>query len=329
MNFKSVIKFLLFFITISIYGQPEYQITGVISDHNNKGIAYVNVLLIKAKDSTLVKGTITSETGAYKIDNVVTNDSYMIMCSYVGYQTKYSKPFNLNKNYTVENLILSEGENLDEVYIETKKPLYVQKADRMVIHVENSIVSSGSTALEVLERSPGINVNRHSNSISIAGKEGVVVMINNKISYMPASALVQMLDGMSADNISSIELITTPPANFDAEGNAGFINIILKERTDLGLNGSYTLSAGLGGKGSITSNNINFNYRKEKLNLFGNYSYSNRTQFQSFEIIRNQEKDNDLFSSYTLTSRDPKRPVHTGRLGLDYQVTNKTIMGIY
>ena len=83
-------------------------------------------------------------------------------------------------------------------------------------------------------------------------------MINGKRSYLPASAVVQMLDGMSAGNIKSIELITTPPANFDAEGNAGFINIVMKERTDIGLNGSYSFNYGLGGNGSVTSNNINF-----------------------------------------------------------------------
>lgn len=193
------------------------------------------------------------------------------MCSYVGYQIAYSTPFYLDKDYTVVTLILIEGENLDEVYIEAKNPLYEQKVDRMVI--KNSIASSGGTALEVLERSPGINVNRQSNSISIAGKEGVMVMVNDKISYIPASSLVQMLQGMSSDNISSIELITSPPANFDAEGIAGYINIILKKRTDLGLNGSYSFSRGYG-RGVTNNDNLNFNYRKNNINIFGSYGFS-------------------------------------------------------
>lgn len=195
------------------------------------------------------------------------------MCSYVGYQIAYSTPFYLDKDYTVVTLILIEDENLDEVYIEAKNPLYEQKVDRMVINIENSIASSGGTALEVLERSPGINVNRQSNSISIAGKEGVMVMVNDKISYIPASSLVQMLQGMSADNISSIELITSPPANFDAEGIAGYINIILKKRTDLGLNGSYSFSRGYG-RGVTNNDNLNFNYRKNNINIFGSYGFS-------------------------------------------------------
>jgi len=197
----------------------------------------------------------------------------------------------------------------------------------MVINVENSIVSAGGTALEVLERSPGVNVNRQSNSIAIAGKEGVVVMVNDKISYMPASALVQMLEGMSADNISSIELITTPPANFDAEGNAGYINIVLKKRTDLGLNGSYSISTGYG-KGITNNNNLNFNYRKNKINLYGSYGFSIDKRAQIFKTSRQYEENGDLLTSSTITDRDPRQRNHNLRLGLDIDISEKTIMGM-
>lgn len=325
MNFKSSFTFVLFFVSIFSFSQSQNKVTGLISDTNNQGIAYVNVLLIKASDSTLTKGTITSEKGAYTIDNIA-RGNYMIMCSYVGYKTAYSKSFYLDSDYTVEPLILDEGELLNEVIVEAKKPLYQQKVDRMVINVENSIVSAGTTALEVLERSPGVIVNRQSNSISIAGKEGVVVMINDKISYMPASALVQMLQGMSSDNISSIELITTPPANFDAEGNAGYINIVLKKRTDLGLNGSYSLSAGYG-KGITNNNNINFNYRKNKINIFGSYGFSIDGRDQIFKTSRAFEENGNLLTSKTITDRDPTQRDHNLRLGIDVNTSDKTIMG--
>ena len=227
---KSIFLFVFsFFISFHFFAQNTYSVSGLVKGSNNQGVPYVNVLLLKATDSTLSKGTISKDDGTYIIENT-SKGNYLIMCSSVGYQTVYSKPFTLNKNYITENLFLNEGEQLNEIVVEAKKPLYQQKVDRMVINVENTIVSAGGTALEVLERSPGVIINRQNNNISIAGKEGVVVMINDKISYMPASSLVQMLNGMSADNISSIELITTPPANFDAEGNAGFINIILKKK---------------------------------------------------------------------------------------------------
>jgi len=133
---------------------------------------------------------------------------------------------------------------------------------------------------------------------------------------------------MSANNINSIELITTPPANFDAEGNAGFINIIMKERTDVGLNGSYSFTYGLGGNGSVTSDNINFNYRKDKLNIFGNYSFSNRSQDMIFGFDREKVDNNNILTTATVSDREPKRPVSNARLGLDFKVTNKIIMGL-
>lgn len=323
---KCIIKLVLLFISISSFSQSQYSVNGLISDVNNTAIAYANILLLKANDSTFVKGMMSSENGTYKIENV-NSGNYLIMSSFVGFQTSYSKPFELNTNYKVETLILSEGESLDEVYIQVKKPLYEQKVDRMVINVENSIVSSGGTALEVLERSPGINVNRQSNSISIAGKEGVVVMINDKISYMPASSLVQLLDGMSADNISSIELITTPPANFDAEGNAGYINIKLKKRTDLGLNGSYSFSAGYG-KGVTNNNNINFNYRKNKTNIYGSYGFSLDERAQVFKTSRAYTENGALLASNTITNRDPTNRNHNLRFGIDINTSEKTIMGV-
>ncbi|MFH4967014.1 outer membrane beta-barrel family protein [Gaetbulibacter sp. M240] len=316
------------FLIISAFGlaQSQFTISGDVKDTNQQGIAFVNVLLVKAQDSSLVKGTISNENGFYSI-NSVSAGTYKIISSFVGYQTHYSKTFTLNQNYKLETIIMGEGELLDEVVVEAKKPLYQQKTDRMVINVENSIVSSGSTALEVLERSPGVNINRQSNSISISGKSGVVLMINGKISYMPESAVVQMLQGMSADNIESIELITSPPANFDAEGNAGYINIVLKKRSDLGLNGSYTLSGGYG-NGLTTNNNLNFNYRKEKINIFGSYGFVLDERNNTFKTSREYMEGGNALATFTETNRDPRDRTHNFRLGLDFDISEKTIMGV-
>ena len=271
MKYSKAVLFLLSIFWSNLDAQSSYSISGIINEGNGSGMAFANVLLLKSIDSTLVKGTLTLEDGTYKLESE-TNDNYLIMTSLVGFQSVYSKPFTLSQDYTVEPLVLEEGEQLGEVLVQYKKPLYEQKIDRMVINVENSIVSAGSSALEVLERSPGVSVNRQNSTLSLVGKNGVVVMINGKESYMPQSSLVQLLEGMSSDNIASIEIITTPPANFDAEGNAGYINIVLKKQTDAGLNGAYSFSGGIG-NGTTTSENISFNYRKNKLNLFGNYSF--------------------------------------------------------
>ena len=194
-SFKALFWLFFFGYSVSSYSQ-SYSVSGLINDSSGEGIPYVNVLLIKVSDSTLVKGTISTEDGTFKIENS-DSGNYLIMSSSVGYQTAYSKPFELTSNYNVETLILKEGEQLDEIVVQATKPLYQQKIDRMVINVENSIVSAGGSALEILERSPGVLVNRQNNSISVVGKEGVVVMIDGKTSYVPVSALVQMLDHLS------------------------------------------------------------------------------------------------------------------------------------
>lgn len=271
---------------ITQFAYTQNSINGRIQDNLGTPIAFANVLLLKANDSTLVKGTITEDSGQFSFESIA-QGQYIVSVSMVGFKPSFSEPLLISENSRIAlpPILLSEGVELDEVVVTTKKNLYVQKIDRMVINVESSILSAGSSALEILERSPGVVVDRQNNTISLVGKSGVFVMIDGKQSYMPISSLVQMLEGMSANNIETIELITTPPANYDAEGNAGFINIVLKEQTDVGFNGSYSLSAGIG-NGNTTSDNISFNYRKKRLNLFGNYSFLRNEQGQLFEFDR-------------------------------------------
>jgi outer membrane receptor protein involved in Fe transport len=318
---------LLFFCKLTVNGQQAVQ-GKVIGDDGN-ALPFANALLLNSEDSKLVRGAVTDLNGDYIIENIEPGE-YIVTVSFVGYSTQSSKPFVLRSNstFSVPTITISETVGLDEVTVRAKKPLYQQKIDRMVINVASSILSAGTTALEVLERSPGVLVNRQDNSISIVGKEGVVVMMNGKLSYMPTSSLVQLLEGMSSDNIESIELITTPPANFDAEGNAGYINIVLKKNIDTGLNGSYSFSGGIG-NGTTTSDNINFNYRKNKINIFGDYGFRRRNQGQLWEFSRSFLNSSNIQTDLlTITDRDPIQRNHSLRFGIDYQTTEKTIVGM-
>lgn len=309
-------------------GMSQNSISGTVRSQDEP-ISYANVIVFNSIDSSLVKGSISNEKGYFQINNLP-DGKYFVEASMMGYVNVRSDDLKLNNKmvHQLKDLVLSEQIILDEVVVNVEKPLYEQKVDRMVINVESSILSAGSTALEVLERSPGIVVDRQSNTISLVGKSGVTVMINGKISYLPQESIVQLLEGTSSDNIQTIELITTPPANLDAEGNAGYINIVLKERTDQGLNGSYSISAGYG-NGGTTNNNINFNYRKGKLNVFGNYSFLYRTQGQVFEFSREYEnEEGDQFYVLSVSDRDPIQRNHNARIGLDYQISEKTVAGI-
>ncbi|MDQ3536117.1 MAG: TonB-dependent receptor, partial [Bacteroidota bacterium] len=240
-------------------------------------IPYANVLLLNSLDSTLVKGEITNRSGNFSLATDK-GGKYLVAIKFIGYQDYYSKAFSLDAaNPTIELGSIRAVENareLNAVLIEAVKPLFEQKIDRTVINVESSIAASGGSVLDILARSPGVTVDRMNKSVAMAGKQGVRIMINGKISQIPLEATIQMLEGMNADNIEKIELITTPPAKYEAEGDAGLINIVVKQQTDAGPNGNLSLFTGYGRKEKY-GGNINFNSRSKKVNLYGDYSFNN------------------------------------------------------
>ncbi|NEU09294.1 TonB-dependent receptor [Flavihumibacter sp. R14] len=309
-------------------GVAQSVIRGKVTDKNGKAVQGANVVLLGAKDSAMVKGAIASADGSYILENIKPGN-YRITSSFIGYKQFYSGEFTLTESPGTKDIPVSLeeiGVNLEEVVISAKKPLYEQKVDRMVINVQSSIVAVGGTALDVLERSPGVMVNRQNNSLSISGKDGVVVMINGKINYMPVSAILQLLEGTSAGNIEKIELITTPPAKYDAEGNAGFINIVMVNNPGAGTNGSYSLSLGYGlGETSLAS--MNFNHRSAKVNFYGDYSFLRTHQPQRLTSYRQVNNVENSIENSSVSERDPTVNVHNGRLGMDYEISKKTILG--
>ena len=304
----------------------QNNLHGSITDSASKTLGGANVLLLKAADSSLVRGMFANEAGSYLFRSIA-NGKYLIASTHTGFRQTFSAAFDVTGNIEFPPVVLRiETQQLSEVTITVKKPLLEQKIDRLIINVANSITSAGNTALEVLERSPGIIVDHQNNIISMNGKDGVIVMLNGKISRMPVSAIVQLLSGMSAGNIEKIELITTPPANFDAEGNAGYINIVLKENNNYGTNGSFTITAGYS-KGMISQNSININHRKGKINLYGDLSYS--LVKTPFTVIASSRFLNQ--STITETNLSVDRFSTTwnvnGRAGIDLQLSNHTILG--
>lgn len=290
---------------------------------------FATVLLLSAADSSLVKGQISANDGAFAFDIMAAGD-YRIMLSMLGYEEQYSQeiPLKNGQQLNLPPFILQENfAQLEAVTVTAQKALFEQKIDRLTVNVAASVTSAGSNALEVLERSPGVVVDRMNGVISMAGKNGVSVMINGKITRMSSDAVVQMLEGMNADNIETIELITTPPSNFDAEGSAGFINVVLKQNPDEGTNGSFSLNAGYGIHEKL-GGSLNLNYRKNKVNLFGDYSYSYNRSLQVFTNYRSVEVQGIPTETYGYSDRDPTLTQnHNLRLGADFQISKKTVLG--
>ena len=231
------------------------------------GIPYADILLLDDNGNWTNDRTTSDENGEFKLS---TNDTgrFKISIISIGFEKYESDSFSItiNKKFDLGTINLEqESFELNDVDVTARRKIaYKREIDRTIIDLEADSSTSGASLLDVLERTPGVIVDRQSESISMLGKSGVNVMINGKISYMPINALVQYLNGMNADNAKSIELITTPPANFDAEGNAGFINIELKKNPQEGYNGNLTVGNGFGDDRTQQNASTNFNLNSTK-----------------------------------------------------------------
>jgi outer membrane receptor protein involved in Fe transport len=326
-QFYSTITMMIMTVFSGLFAQSS--ISGSVTDQSGIQVPFADVRLLQAADEKLVKGQSTDADGRFQLKNIPAG-KYIVAVSMLGFKESRYPAIAVDGAAAEQQLgpiVLVESVTMMEaVEVAGKAPPVILQSDRLVVNVANTITFAGSTALEVLERSPGVMVDRQNNGISLSGKSGVVVMINGRINYMSASAVVQLLSGMSADNIEKIEIYTTPPAKFDAEGNAGYLNIILKKSIDDGLNGSYALTVGYG-NGETGNGSINFNYRKGKLNLYGDYAYLRNGQQQNFSLERSVVLENELHKTSANTLRDPLQQNHNGRLGIDLQLSKKTVVG--
>ncbi|HZG24994.1 MAG TPA: carboxypeptidase regulatory-like domain-containing protein, partial [Chitinophagaceae bacterium] len=237
--------FLLLFVNSTALAQT---ISGKVQDTEKRAVPLANVLLLQARDSSLVKGSVTDESGKYIIETSRPG-TYFLAISRIGFNQQYTSAFSVTSKsqLTVPAFTLTAAtKQLNEVTVTGKRPFVENKIDRLVVNVANSIIASGSTALEVLEKAPGVTVDRQNDQISLRGKEGVIVQIDGKQTYLPMADVVALLRNMPSDNIDRIELITNPSAKYDAAGNSGIIDIRLKKNNNVGTNGSASVGAGSG-----------------------------------------------------------------------------------
>jgi len=304
------------------------RISGNLTDAGGIPIPDANILLLKATDSSLVKGMVSTSSGAFTFMDVPAGH-YRVKTLFTGYQPVYTPVFTLSPggDINVGTLKMSASSvNLNGLTVHAKKPLFEQKIDRLVINVKSSPMAASGTALDVLEKSPGVQVDRQEKSISVNGKDGVVLMINGKKQYMPMEAFFQMMASMKASNIEKIELITTPPAKYDAEGNAGYINIVMSNDPNMGFNGSYNLTMSYP-YGEIPGAGFNFNYRSGKWSLFGNLSYTRTKEKQLWTNYRETGVAPEVTVTKTENHRDAVTPYADFRFGATYQIDSATSIG--
>ncbi|RTL59226.1 MAG: TonB-dependent receptor [Sphingobacteriales bacterium] len=322
---------LLGLTTMSFAQQKKGKVTGQVIDGNSKIIEAATISLVRAKDSSVAKISVADKLGKFVFENI-DEGKYMVSISAVGHNKAFSPQFEINEAHTLVELktieLVQATKTLGAVTVSSKKPLIEQKIDRTIVNVEAAATNVGSSALEVLEKSPGVSVDKDGN-ISLKGKQGVQVYIDGRPSYLSGTDLANLLRSMNSNQLETIEIMTNPPARYDAAGNSGIINIRTKKNKQFGYNGSLTVGYGQGVYPK-TNESFNFNYRKNKINLFTNLSYNYRKNFNDLYINRkfinaSDKQVKSLFSQGSYIREHGSSM--SAKFGMDYYASKKTTLG--
>lgn len=328
---KSLIFLICLFAGISGAAAQSYRLEGRLSDELLNPVASAGIFLFKVKDSVQVKAVMSDEKGSFQLNGIPAG-KYFVRISYIGFTHYFSAALELGEQRKFHNLghiqLIPDQQVLETVSIKGNKAQIEQSLDRVVLNVENSIMAEGGTALDVLSKAPGLTVS-DDGSVSLKGRPGTLVMINGKPTYLSGSQLANLLRGTSSSQISKIEIMANPPAGYDAAGKGGIVNIVMKKSLKAGLNGSISANAGVG-RGARLGGGGSLNYRSDKVNVFGNYTYYHQNLKSSGEVNRlfTNRGDNNI------TGRSVQRDESSARLrssnfqaGLDYTIDSANTIG--
>jgi hypothetical protein len=298
------------------------KISGRLIDATGAGQEFATVTLLAAKDSALVKGAVSDEQGLFEIQYVPAG-RYFVRTQLLGFQSARSEVFDLaSVDIALPPLLLTPaGADLREITVVAQKSLIEVRADKLIFNVDASPANQGLNALELLRKSPGVSLDQDEN-VSLKGRSNVVVQINGKPTPMTGQDLAQYLKSINSADLEAIEIIATPGAKYEAEGNAGIINLRLKKDSRLGTNGSVSLGfyQGITTKGDAS---LSLNHRDRKLNLFGSASIFRGRWDNS---IHSDNQVNDRRFNQQNYSYRYARP-QWGRVGADYSINSRHTLG--
>lgn len=326
----SILAASLLLLFSTAFAQKEGQVSGsVLKDE--KPLEGATVGLLRAKDSVTIKLSASGKEGHFIFDGLAVG-KYLVAVTAVGHKKAFSKVVDVTPQQQRAQLspisLSPAAQSLAGVTVTSKRPLIENKIDRTVVNVDASVMNIGTSALEVLEKSPGVTVDRDGN-ISLKGKEGVLIMVDGRPSQLSGADLANLLRGMNSNQLDQIEIMTNPPARYDAAGNAGVINIKTKKIITAGINGSTSVTYSQG-RYPKTAESFNFNYRQGKVNLFTNLSHNYQKRYVTLNIDRNIYNSNtnalenifDQENHRIMTGNS-----YNGKLGLDFFATRKTTFG--
>ncbi|MEZ4801524.1 MAG: outer membrane beta-barrel family protein [Gelidibacter sp.] len=322
---RPTIFFLIFCALLSTtlcFGQ-EFSISGFVDDTNGEAIAFANVFVHKAQDSTVLKGVSTDERGFFLIDGLP-QERYLVKISFLGFKD-VSVPVDLKENIDLKTIALEENsETLDEINIIAQKPTLKKEADRLVFNIENTALIEGNM-FQVLKSTPGILV--LDNSIQVKNSTPTVY-INEKKVHLSNEELIQLLEGSSAGSVKSVEVITNPSAKYDAQSGA-VINIVMSKNLITGYRGNVFANYIQGVFPRYEAGTSHF-FKNDKIDFFANYTYSdskiNRDQDNTVNYL---DSTNDIDQTYTSRiNRNTWSKTHNFNFNFDYSINDSNTLSL-
>ncbi len=318
--------------TVKIYAQTGNigKISGIIIDaETNETIPYASAILLDRKTKATVRIVQSDLDGNFTIPNLP-NGVFSFKASYIGYQTMVRDSISITAKLKAINLgtikmKTGKGNLLSEVTVTGQKPTMQLGIDKKVFSVDQSLVSEGGSATDVLQNVPSIQTDMDGN-VSLRGSSGVRVLIDGKPSLIAGGDVAQILKSIPASSIETVEVISNPSAKYDAEGQSGIINIVLKKNRKLGLNGSLALTAG---NRSNYNANTSLSFQNNKINLYGNYSYRDGNRLMGgFNNISYLTPINAI--AFAGQARDSKYADkgHNLKAGMDYYLAKNTVISL-
>jgi len=314
---KSILTcFILLILGIS-NSFSQYSISGKVSDLEKQSLPYANIVIQEIVNLKNIKGTVSGDNGDYLLENISAG-KYIIEISMLGYETQKFNEIEINSNKTINILLKEESQLLNEIIVKSKRPVIKQTAEKLIVDLEKSEMIN-TNLHDVMRKIPGVLVTI--NGISIAGNRGVRILINGKTTeYMDVQTLLR---DFPADNISKIEVIEQPGAEYEASGSGAIINIILRKNVRLGTNGNISSWVGED-EGLEWGSGFSIASYKNKLNWQTSINYSQSTRRDDLFLVRTV--GSETYNQVTIEPYDPDNFSIGGNL--DYYLNNNHSIGV-
>ncbi|MGB4844609.1 MAG: outer membrane beta-barrel family protein, partial [Ferruginibacter sp.] len=344
MKFSLLFSLVVFIGSIAEAQNSTVTVSGIIKGKADKtALPFVNIVLKTEKDSAFVTGTVSNEEGRFTLANI-SSGNYILQCSYSGFALK-SQPVLIGSLSAFLDLgtieLQQDAKQLQEVVVSTKQDDVSNKMDKKTYSVAANISQTGGSVLQSLKNLPGVTTSQEG-KVELRGSDKVAILIDGKQTALTGFGSQTGLDNIPASAIERIEIINNPSAKFDANGNAGIINIIYKKNNRQGLNGKLGFTAGLGALWQKKQNlpsirpqyratpkinpSLSLNYRKNKVNAFLQADWLYTETLNKNEFVTRSYNDGTIINQQTKRNRNTH--FVTAKAGIDWSINSRDILTV-